>query len=141
MEAILTGLLLFAAAHTDLPVPAEPPEVRQVSQSELNALAPSVAARLPDGRSLAGTYRDGVVYLRDDFDIRSGIAHSVLLHELVHYMQDAEGLLEKSATSCPSRDIEAPAYVTQAALLERIGIPPAVINLTPERLAAMAEAC
>lgn len=141
MEGLLTGLMLFAAAHTDLPVPEEPPELRQVSQATLNELAPSVAARLPFGVSLAGTYRDGVVYVRDDFDPRSGLAHSVLLHELIHYMQDAQGLLHRSATSCPARDIEAPAYTAQAALLERIGIPPEVINLTPERLAAMTEAC
>lgn len=133
--------MLFVAAHSDLPVPPEPPEIEYVSQVSLDSLAPSVAASLPFGVSLAGTYRDGIVYVRDDFDVQSGLAQSVLLHEVVHYMQDEEGLLARSATDCPMRDIEAPAYKAQAAWLRLINISPDVVNLTPARLAAMEEAC
>lgn len=73
----------------------------------------------PRGLCMAATFGDGVITLRDDF--REGEDDHVLVHELVHAMQWAEGDLARWAREGCVDAAEPEAYAVQAAFVAETG--------------------
>jgi len=87
MKILMASLLAWIGAHTNYAVPADTPMV---------ALAPhAYIADLACGEECPalGVYPDGnVIYIDSALQIETNVcAQSVLLHELVHFLQDRDG--------------------------------------------------
>lgn len=94
-------------------IPQNPPTIRIVSRERMCEVAEQPGCRMP------GIERAGVVYLIDTIDPSDPFQSSVLVHELVHYVQyDLHG----EATTCEERvRREREAYEIQALALEMAG--------------------
>jgi hypothetical protein len=111
---------LLAAIHAiaGYPIPADPPAVRLVPLAEMQALV----CRGPC--QVRGFYtREQGVVLNDALDLAHDVtARSVLLHELVHHLQQVSGKFEKWPNRCErwfAREWEA--YEIQNAYLREQG--------------------
>ncbi len=108
ITGIISALLLYTqqAMHL-IEVPFPPPEVRFTTQENIAAKA----CDIPQCDVEAWfSYQDKVIYLRDDRDIRSDMhARSILLHEIVHYVQEQIRLpqLGNACSTWKAREIEA----------------------------------
>lgn len=111
--------LLYAIAYgqAGAGVPETGPEVHVVSQEQLEAL-------ICEGRTcgVRAAQVGDVVFLREDLDMHDPINASILLHELVHYVQWAKYGMAKDCADFRQREIEA--YRIQFAALARIGVRP-----------------
>jgi hypothetical protein len=89
----IAAALIWIAASMGMDGRLEAPNVIRLSQDELNAGSEHVAL-LGDEYFVHGQYRPGedTVYLRDDFDLQNPYHRSVLVHELVHYVQDIRNI-------------------------------------------------
>ena len=87
MEALITALLLFIGAHSDLNVAVPHPAIRFVSQEEMLQLY--FGDKRPIGANPQGMYDpyEKTGYLLSDWDAASSEDHSRLLHELIHHAQ------------------------------------------------------
>ena len=85
--------LIWIAASMGMDGRLQAPEVVRLSQDELNAGSQHIAL-LGDDYFVHGQYRpaDDTVYLREDFDLQNPYHRSVLVHELVHYVQDVRNI-------------------------------------------------
>lgn len=133
MQTLLTVLVAWLGANIDLPVTYEHPRVEIVSVAKMaevrySRLASNSSDRFAaEGRRLAATETDGNVYaIYDDLDrtiylpegwtAASPVHVSVLVHELVHHLQNAGSM----KFDCPQAR-EAPAYRAQSRWLELFG--------------------
>jgi len=84
MKAIVAGLLAWLGSHSDYPLTNQAPAVALVPHSYIEDLACGVRC------DVLGVYPDGnVVYVDSALKPETNIcARSVILHELVHYLQD-----------------------------------------------------
>jgi hypothetical protein len=108
------ALYAIAYGHSGIGVPDKPPVIRLVAQEKL-------AARYC-GRpcAIAAGLIDGEVWLDQALDMTHPVNASILLHELVHYVQWA---MRGAARSCAEhRERELQAYTVQAYALDRVGI-------------------
>lgn len=118
MEPLLNAMMLWLSLNFALPLVPEQPRVLRVTPDRLVAIRyGGLMARVPD-RTVVGAYdaRSRTIYLRDDWDNHNAADLSVLLHELVHFMQDRAA----SHFECPAAR-EAPAYAAQQRWLEFYG--------------------
>lgn len=88
---LLSALMLFASAHTGLPIPAEAPRVERLNQRDLNALGSATQKHIGDDGVVFGAEKDGVIYLLESWDGGDLVQQSILLHEAIHVLQDASG--------------------------------------------------
>ena len=84
MAQLILALMTWASVFTGLPL-SPPPVVLMVPQKELQAFAGHFSG------TLAGAYKDGVIYLPESFDRESPVYRSTLIHELVHHLQERSG--------------------------------------------------
>ena len=84
MNLIVAGLLAWIGTHTSYALPNEPPAVALVPHAQIAQLACGGPCEA------LGVYPDkNVVYIDDGLQIETNVcARSVLLHELVHYLQN-----------------------------------------------------
>ena len=84
IKALIVGLLAWLNMHTGYAVPVKEPVIAFVPHSALEQMA----CRGPC--PVLGFYADeNVVYLEDRLNLETNVcARSILLHELVHYLQD-----------------------------------------------------
>lgn len=117
MDNLILDLLVALDQITKYRIPAEPPVIQKVPHSVVE----QYACQKPCG-ALA-VYREGEgVYLDEAMDPETNVfARSVLLHELVHYVQDMnEELIElKDCERWYRREQEA--YAIQKRFLEIVG--------------------
>jgi len=87
MHAIMAGLLAWIGAHSNYSIPDQTPMVVLAPHAYIADLACS------EDCPALGVYPDGnAVYLDDALQVGTNVcARSVLLHELVHYLQDRDG--------------------------------------------------
>lgn len=119
--AELLLILLSWASHLSGYDMAPPPELRFVSHEWMVAHACySVEC------NVVGWYNDqGIVYLVDDYESRleEGLPSSILVHELVHYLQDKSGYWGKmTCEKRISREREA-YYVQELYFINVLAIP------------------
>lgn len=118
MKAIVVGLLAWMGAHSDYPAANDAPAIALVPHSYMEDLVCGAPC------DVLGVYPDGnVVYIDQALEPETNIcARSVILHELVHFLQHRS---EKYVNLGPVlrqhvREIEA--YAFQRIYLEENGI-------------------
>lgn len=117
LKAMVLGMLSWIGAHANYPMPDETPAVALVPHSYLEQLA--CGEKCP----ALGVYPDGnVIYIDEDLQIETNVcARSVLLHELVHYLQDKNSRFMNLAPPLRSRMREHEAYGVQEIYLGENG--------------------
>ena len=116
MEALMSVIMLWLSLTFDLPVASEYPHVRFVEPPQITALHSGVLAARE--HTIIGIYdsRSRTIFLRDDWDSRNVADVSVLVHELVHYLEDRVSLRHECAGGR-----EALAYDAQQRWLKTFG--------------------
>ena len=92
MKEIIAWLMLWLGTNTYLNADHPHPTVILMPQAEMNSLYFKDNDHEPD--SLHGLYNkeDDTIILPDDWNKEDPFDMSVLLHELVHYLQDVNGM-------------------------------------------------
>ena len=93
MKELILALFLFISAETDYNTSnLEAPKIHFLSQTELDAKYTKESS--PPGNELFAFYdlKRDIIYLRDTWNIHSPWSKSVLLHELIHYVQDKNNI-------------------------------------------------
>ncbi|MGE0253455.1 MAG: DUF6647 family protein [Alphaproteobacteria bacterium] len=120
MSELIVALMLWAAPVTGLPPAATLPEIAIETPATLYARIHGEAPGARAGESeVLAVYdlRERTIRLREGWN-RDDIVHvSILLHEIVHHMQEAAG----KAYACRG-ELEAVAYDAQDRFLEEHGI-------------------
>jgi hypothetical protein len=118
VEPLVNAIMLWLSLNFALPLGADQPLIRQVPPDRLVAIHYGGMSGRPPDLNILGAYdaRTRTIYLRDDWDSRNATDVSVLVHELVHYLQDRAGL----SFECPATR-EAPAYAAQQRWMEFYG--------------------
>lgn len=118
MEPLINAIMLWLSLNFALPLVADQPLIRHVSPDRLVAIHYGGMSGRSADATVLGAYdaRYRTIYLRDDWDSRNATDVSVLVHELVHYLQDRAG----TSFECPLAR-EAPAYAAQQRWLEFYG--------------------
>ena len=116
-KAMVVGLLGWLGTHTNYTIPDQPPAVAFVPHAYLEELA--CGEKCP----ALGVYPDGnVVYIDDQLQMDTNVcARSVLLHELVHYLQDKNNRFLNLAPPIRSYMREHEAYGVQQIYLGENG--------------------
>ena len=118
MKAIITAMLLWIGANTGYNVDLPHPTVTFLPQKQLEMLYSH--GRGMNGAELHAFYDtvDDVIYLPDTFNMYDVWQKGVLLHELLHYVQDQN----KAKFQCSAK-MEAEAWPLQKKyLLEMHGV-------------------
>ena len=118
MEPLINAITLWLSLNFALPLVTDHPRILLVPSQRLVAIRyGGMTGRAPDS-SVLGAYdaRSRTIYLRSDWNSRNASDVSLLVHELVHYLQDRAGL----TFDCPEAR-EAPAYAAQGRWLEFYG--------------------
>ncbi len=120
------SLYARAQRETGLPLPARPPTIHVTGREELRRLI-GCAQCTPNGLQIAeDVYIDGTLDLSKAYDA------SILLHELVHYLQWSEA---GPAKSCDEwRDRERQAIAVQTRVLARAGADTTRVRLSAQIL-------
>lgn len=137
MTELIAALLSWAVLLTGDPRPAIPPSIEMVPHAFLEEVA--CGAPCP----ILGLYTYGnVLYLDDSLDPAADVwARSVLVHELVHYVQEMTGKYAGMDRCVAAVLREREAYFVQNQYLVRHGEPPrAGLSVHNVRCAAAAVA-
>ena len=133
MDTIITAVIAWLVTTMGLPAPHESPRVELVSAAQMQAVlargraashGPGAATAAADSHAHEGTfeieaaYEDTTrtIYLSDAWTGATPAEMSVLVHEMVHHLQNLAGMKYE----CPqARECEA--YVAQDRWLEQSG--------------------
>jgi hypothetical protein len=117
MEELIAVLSVWAAATTGLPEAPHPPKIQQFEQQHIGAMY-SGRYDLPGNDDIVAIYVRMVdtIVLRDDWNTHDPVEVSVLVHELVHHLQNHAGV----KYPCPQAR-EAPAFQAQEQWLNMFG--------------------
>jgi hypothetical protein len=120
MKALILALMTWASAQTGLPVPEVQPIVKHATAEQMWHMArPGTEYDAAGSQQYLGLYANGVMWLRDDWSVESVRDVSILLHEVVHHMQ------EEAGQEYPCRGAsERVAHEAQFAWLEAAGLDP-----------------
>lgn len=82
MIKVLLAWALFLTGYED---PGGYPPINFASTEALNEM---ICPRAPGGCGILGVYKDGEIYLNENFDLKeNAYARSILVHEIVHWLQ------------------------------------------------------
>ena len=119
MEDILAALMSWAVMLSGYPMPETMPEVQFVDHAMLQQAA-------CDGRAckVLGWFPPGQrIYIDARLDARDSLyASSVVVHEMVHYLQQSSGRWPKTYDCQDAMAMEREAYSAQQAFLVRYGV-------------------
>jgi|TARA_Y100000590_G_scaffold452401_1_gene595510 hypothetical protein len=92
MKEIITALMIWIGANSSLDTLVDIPQVIFLPQEQMESLYYSTGNQ--KSGTLHGFYntKQDVVILPDTWDRRKGWDLSVLLHEVIHYVQDMNGI-------------------------------------------------
>jgi hypothetical protein len=125
MKELMLALMVWASAHTGLPVPANVPAIVKADRCAIQALAqPDSECRSDSGPVAIYDRHRPAVHLPTGWRADNLYHVSILLHELVHHMQAESGMAMSADNPCPGQNIEKPAYDAQIAFLEAAGVDP-----------------
>lgn len=108
LQPIVSALMMYIGATMHIPeVQIAPPEIRFISQSQIEAKA---CANEPC--SVQGWFanENQTIYLSDMLDVHRNMhERSILLHEMVHYVQSKQNtpVLENECLTWKAREIQA----------------------------------
>ena len=113
MKELIAFLLLWIGAETNYNVNLDAPRIIQLTQQELNTLYYKEDQQ-PHGH-LYAFYdpKTDTVFLNKDFDIHDPFHKGVLLHELIHYVQDNNDVVGPDKRFTCVRAMEEDAYPLQ----------------------------
>jgi len=129
IQAIVSGLLLYINAVMAVPDSnLAQPQVKFLSQSQMEAKACESRSCKVEGWF---AHADQTIYLHDQLDVRRDLhARSILLHELVHYVQHKQNGIKKANECLSWKARETQAYRIQYKWLYENHVPPKTpINL------------
>lgn len=119
MEVLLPLIAAWLSAGYGLPVPTSMPHVMLVAPETLTeVMQPSTGGKLMSGE-LVAAYRDDLetIFISTDGPLDPVVESSVIVHEMVHHMQNAAGM------RYPCMGLrEALAYQAQADWLAQFGL-------------------
>ena len=117
MNMIVVSLLTWITTHTNYPMPDQTPVVVLAPHAYIEQLA------CGEPCDALGVYPDGnVIYIDDALQVdRNVCAKSVLLHELVHYLQDKNERFEDIPPMVRQMYREHEAYGVQKKFLAESG--------------------
>lgn len=104
LTVLIFSLMTLASNHTGLPVPEREPIVKKVSQEQLWYMLYNQEYDPESTHQLFGAHKNGIIYLTHKFNPKELRDTGILLHELVHYMQQRS---EKSYACTGNREHEA----------------------------------
>lgn len=113
-KALLLSLMIWVAQQTGLPLPKEIPELNLVTEQEL---CTEYGAGKEECEKIRAIYFDGIIMARTSLDPTALSDMSLLVHELVHYLQEVNGV----EYSCMGAS-EPLAYKTQVRWLLEAGV-------------------
>jgi hypothetical protein len=87
VKEILTAMLLWIGANTGYNVDLSHPQIQSVTQTELEELYSQGGGNASELHAFYDTVYD-TIYLPDTFNIHDAWHKGVLMHELLHYVQD-----------------------------------------------------
>lgn len=123
MESIVSALILYIQAFLGFAdIDLSSPRIEIIYEPEMRAVACPGAPRC----DVLGWFsnHDEVIYLRDDQDVVNDMyARSVLLHELVHYVQHRTRILKYKNTCVTWKAREAQAHYVQRMWLHEHRVP------------------
>jgi hypothetical protein len=119
MNDLYLTLLSWAVTLTGYAAPANPPEVTLVSHAYLERVACSGRECKVMGWFPPGNH----IYIDDRLDAENSLyASSIVVHEMVHYLQQTSGRYSSPYTCEQTMDMEREAYAAQQAFLVRYGV-------------------
>ena len=124
MEMLLRELLIVAAFLGGYEAPTGGlPEVNFVTKSQLQTMYECNHSLQQSSHEALGLYdrSSKVIYLSHEFDSQSTAERAMLLHEIVHYLQDLNGAYETKWKHACGQPDEAEAYKIEAMYLEKKG--------------------
>lgn len=128
MKELIIALLMQASNLTGLAAPTEPSiELRYLEPCQMISEALGPAAKCDLKRMhIVAYYEDDINRMNLPSAFKRGelsvLDRSILLHELVHYLQDEHGIIEKAReTDCIGR-VEGQAYQAQFKWLKANGV-------------------
>ena len=116
MKELVTALIMWLSAGYDLPATSDHPTIRYESPATMTSIRYDGGTA---GHARVVALYDGridTIYLSEGWDRRDPVDISVLVHELVHHLQQKAGL----QYACPQAR-EALAYEAQARWLAMFG--------------------
>jgi hypothetical protein len=119
-QAMFTYIIAFGKAGF---IPERAPVINIVPRHKLCVLADL----RPNCKARGLTMPDGVIYLDDTLDFADAHDASVLLHEMVHYVDWAKGGPSTNCAEWLRR--EQRAYSIQAEALQKVGVDPSNLYL------------
>ena len=126
MQTLLLELVTTAALLTGYEVPSNQlPSIEFLSAQKLEEIyvCHHQGKNLLDSQSVLGLYsrESKTIFLNEDFDKNSVLARGILLHEIVHYLQDLNDMYSKWKCAYGQPD-ESEAYRIEARYLEDQGV-------------------
>lgn len=117
MNALLTAIVTWLSVNFGLPAIYDHPRIMLMQPTQITKLRYGVD-HLADGRSVVAVYdnKATAIMLPDNWMGRTPAELSILVHEMVHHLQNKGGL----KYPCPAAR-EAPAYAAQAKWLGEFG--------------------
>jgi hypothetical protein len=118
MEQLINVVAVWLSLSFALPQIQGQPQIKHVSPESLVSIHYGPTMGESPDRNVMGAYDalSHTIFLRDDWNSRNPADVSVLVHELVHYLQD----LASQRFECPGAR-EATAYAAQQRWLELYG--------------------
>jgi len=115
MNELLTAMMIFIAAHSDLPIPDDLPEIairtgQQMSVGTVAGTPPLAAFWVPTNE----------IWLKKSWNDKTTKNKSILFHEIVHYMQYQVPKLRRKYWNCV-QPAEKQAYELQTLWLKENG--------------------
>lgn len=125
MQELMAALMIWASNATGLPVAEDMPVLVLEDRCAIQRMAYADENHecTADGVQAIYDHRTEAIYLPDTWSPTRLYDVSLLLHELIHHMQNEVGT-DFDTVDCPGRDLERPAYTAQAAFIKGAGIDP-----------------
>jgi len=88
MKTLILGLFLWIGAETDYNVNLPVPQVVKVSQTQLEEMYYGKSKKNDFKLHALYSRKKDIIYLSDSWNMYNAFDRGVLLHELLHYVQD-----------------------------------------------------
>lgn len=118
MNSLINVIIVWLSLSSPTPLPPAVPNIKHASPQQLVTIHAGRALRQGDEPNIMGAYDplSRTIYLRNDWDSRRPADVSVLVHELVHFLQATT----HQEFECPAAR-EAAAYAAQQRWLHLYG--------------------
>ena len=106
MKTLIAFLLLWIGAETDYNVNVPHPTIIQMTQTEMNTKFYGKEKNALGKLHAFYDPRNNTIYLNENFDIHNAFDKGILLHELLHYVQDMNEVVGKKFECWQATELE-----------------------------------